>query len=182
MNYERVFKKKKPFYLNDEQLAFVEQTIESMSLDDKIGQLFLPINFIEEEQPLREFVRKFQPGGALNRPAPGALNQNRHRIMQEESKIPMFIPANIESGGNGTAVGEPHLVIHYRLLQPEIQNKYAYELGKIAGKEGRAVGINYAFAPIIDIDYNTLNQLQIHVHLEMIRKLYMRWHLHISMD
>lgn len=37
--------------------------------------------------------------------------------------------------------------------------KYAYELGKIAGKEGRAVGINYAFAPIIDIDYNTLNPI-----------------------
>ena len=100
----REYLKEKPFYLNDEQVAFVEQTIENMSLDDKIGQLFLPINFIEEEQPLREFVRKFQPGGALNRPAPGALNQNRHRIMQEESKIPMFIPANIESGGNGTAV------------------------------------------------------------------------------
>ena len=101
--------------------------------------------------------------------------------MQEESKIPMFIPANIESGGNGTAVegtafGNPLQVAATG------DTKYAYELGKIAGKEGRAVGINYAFAPIIDIDYNTLNQLQIHVHLEMIRKLYMRWHLHISMD
>ena len=154
----REYLKEKPFYLNDEQVAFVEQTIENMSLDDKIGQLFLPINFIEEEQPLREFVRKFQPGGALNRPAPGALNQNRHRIMQEESKIPMFVPANIESGGNGTAVegtafGNPLQVAATG------DTKYAYELGKIAGKEGRAVGINYAFAPIIDIDYNTLNPI-----------------------
>lgn len=154
----REYLKEKPFYLNDEQVAFVEQTIENMILDEKIGQLFLPINFIEEEQPLREFVRKFQPGGALNRPAPGVMNQMRHRVMQEESKIPMFIPANIESGGNGVAVegtafGNPLQVAATG------DTKYAYELGKIAGKEGRAVGVNYAFAPIIDIDYNTLNPI-----------------------
>ncbi len=154
----REYLKEKPFNLSEEQIAFVEKTIENMTLDEKIGQLFLPINFIEEEQPLREFVRKFQPGGALNRPAPGAMNQMRHRVMQEESKIPMFIPANIESGGNGVAVegtafGNPLQVAATG------DTKYAYELGKIAGKEGRAVGVNYAFAPIIDIDYNTLNPI-----------------------
>lgn len=154
----REYLKEKPFNLSEEQIAFVEKTIENMTLDKKIGQLFLPINFIEEEQPLREFVRKFQPGGALNRPAPGVMNQMRHRVMQEESKIPMFIPANIESGGNGVAVegtafGNPLQVAATG------DTKYAYELGKIAGKEGRAVGVNYAFAPIIDIDYNTLNPI-----------------------
>ena len=154
----RAYLKEKPFNLSEEQIAFVEKTIENMTLDEKIGQLFLPINFIEEEQPLREFVRKFQPGGALNRPAPGVMNQMRHRIMQEESKIPMFVPANIESGGNGVAVegtafGNPLQVAATG------DTKYAYELGKIAGKEGRAVGVNYAFAPIIDIDYNTLNPI-----------------------
>lgn len=154
----REYLKEKPFNLSEEQIAFVEKTIENMTLDEKIGQLFLPINFIEEEQPLREFVRKFQPGGALNRPAPGVMNQMRHRVMQEESKIPMFIPANIESGGNGVAVegtafGNPLQVAATGDI------KYAYELGKIAGKEGRAVGVNYAFAPIIDIDYNTLNPI-----------------------
>lgn len=154
----REYLKEKPFNLSEEQIAFVEKTIENMTLDEKIGQLFLPINFIEEEQPLREFVRKFQPGGALNRPAPGVMNQMRHRVMQEESKIPMFIPANIESGGNGVAVegttfGNPLQVAATG------DTKYAYELGKIEGKEGRAVGVNYAFAPIIDIDYNTLNPI-----------------------
>lgn len=70
----------------------------------------------------------------------------------------MLIAANIESGGNGaaiegTAFGNPLQVA------ASADRKYAKELGKIAGKEGRAVGINYAFAPIIDIDYNTLNPI-----------------------
>lgn len=150
--------REKPFFLSREQIAFVEQKLEQMTLEEKIGQLFLPINYIEDEQELREFVRKFQPAGLMNRPAQGKVNQNRHRMMQEESKIPMLIPANIESGGNGiavegTAFGNPLQVAATG------DSKYAYELGKIAGAEGRAVGVNYAFAPIIDIDYNTLNPI-----------------------
>lgn len=150
--------KEKPFCLGEEEIAFVEQKLSEMTLDEKIGQLFLPINYIEDERELREFVKKFQPAGLMNRPAPGKSNLNKHRMMQEESKIPMFIPANIESGGNGiategTAFGNP--------LQVAASGdvRYARELGRIAGVEGRAVGVNYAFAPIIDIDYNTLNPI-----------------------
>lgn len=104
--------KQKPFFLNEEQINFVKQTLNKMTLDEKIGQLFLPINYIEDEEELRAFVKKFQPAGLMNRPAPAIQNQKKHRIMQEESKIPMFIPANIESGGNGianegTAFGNP---------------------------------------------------------------------------
>lgn len=150
--------KEKPFYLNEKQIEFVKQKLDEMTLDEKIGQLFLPINYIEEEQELRRFVKKFRPAGLMNRPAPAIQNQKKHRIMQEEAKIPMFIPANIESGGNGiasegTAFGNP--------LQVAATDdvKYAYELGKIAGIEGRAVGVNYAFAPVVDIDNNTLNPI-----------------------
>lgn len=150
--------KEKPFYLSEEQIHFVEKTLAGMTLDEKIGQLFLPINYIEEEQELRSFVKRFRPAGLMNRPAPGRVNQRRHRIMQEESKIPMLIPANIESGGNGiaeegTAFGNPLQVAATG------DTGFAYELGRIAGAEGRAAGVNYAFAPIIDIDYNTLNPI-----------------------
>lgn len=154
----KTFLTKPPFNLNDAQIEFVENTINGMSLDEKVGQLFLPINFIEDEEGIRAFVKQFKPGGVLNRPAPAEVNWNRHRIFQDESDIPMFIAANIESGGNGavregTAFGNPLQVAAAGDV------KYARELGKIAGAEGRAVGVNYAFAPIIDIDYNTLNPI-----------------------
>lgn len=62
--------KEKPFYLNDSQVQFIEQKIKHMSVDEKIGQLFCPINYIEDEDELRKFVRRFQPGGLMNRPGP----------------------------------------------------------------------------------------------------------------
>lgn len=150
--------KEKPFYLNDEQIAFVEATLAKMTLDEKIGQLFLPINYMEDEEEIRAFVRRFRPAGLMNRPAKGRVNLSRHRAMQEASEIPLLIPANIESGGNGTAVegtafGNPLQVAATG------DSHYAYELGRIAGAEGRAVGVNFAFAPIVDIDYNTLNPI-----------------------
>ena len=33
--------KAKPFYLNDQQICWVEQSIKSMSLEEKLGQLFV---------------------------------------------------------------------------------------------------------------------------------------------
>ena len=33
--------RKKPFYLSDEDIDWVEQTISEMSLEEKIGQLFV---------------------------------------------------------------------------------------------------------------------------------------------
>ena len=37
----RVDLKAKPFYLDDGQIGWVKETIESMTVDEKIGQLFL---------------------------------------------------------------------------------------------------------------------------------------------
>lgn len=150
--------REKPFYLSEEDIDWVESTLAHMTTDEKIGQLFFPINFIQEEEPLRQFIETFQPAGALNRPGNAKVLQKIHGVMQEASKIPMLIAANIESGGNGiategTTFGNP--------LQVAATGNasYAHQLGVIAGTEGKAVGVNYAFAPVIDIDYNTLNPI-----------------------
>ena len=48
--------KENPFYLTDEQVQWVENTYDSMSLEEKIGQLFCPIVFTKEEKELKELV------------------------------------------------------------------------------------------------------------------------------
>lgn len=45
----------------------------------------------------------------------------------------------------------------------------AYRLGKVSCSEGAAVGCNWAFAPVVDIDRNWRNRLQTCVHMGMIR-------------
>ena len=45
--------KTKPFCLNDEQIKWVQDTLASMSEDEKVGQLFCPISFSADENYLR---------------------------------------------------------------------------------------------------------------------------------
>ena len=42
--------KANPFYLNDNEIKWVEDTYEGMSLEEKLGQLFCPIVFTKEEK------------------------------------------------------------------------------------------------------------------------------------
>lgn len=47
-----------------------------------------------------------------------------------------------------------HILLDKCLFFATNQEKFAYDLGMIAGKEAHAVGCNWSFAPIVDIDYN----------------------------
>ena len=56
--------KEKPFYLNDEQIQWVEDTINNMSEDEKIGQLFTIMNIHrDDEAHIKQLVEKYHPGG-----------------------------------------------------------------------------------------------------------------------
>ena len=54
----RVDLKAKPFYLNDEQIGWVEKTIEGMTFDEKIGQLFLFMSMGTEPASARAFAAR----------------------------------------------------------------------------------------------------------------------------
>ena len=57
--------KENPFYLTEEQVQWIENTYDSMSLEEKIGQLFCPIVFTKEEKELKELVETKHIGGML---------------------------------------------------------------------------------------------------------------------
>ena len=54
----------KPFYLDDEAIAWVEDTLESLTVDEKIGQLFVPIGYSTEKEYL-DHLASFNIGGLL---------------------------------------------------------------------------------------------------------------------
>ena len=53
----------KPFYLNDEDIHWVEHTLASMTLEEKIGQLFCVTDMITDPEALKAFVQKYHIGG-----------------------------------------------------------------------------------------------------------------------
>ena len=150
--------KAKPFYLDDADIAWVEETLSSMSPEEKVGQLFCVTDMITDPRALRDFVQKYHPGGFMYRAGDAGEIQTAQRVMQEASRIPLLLSCNLESGGNGIA---PTGTFFGRQLQVAAAGDpiHAYRLGLVCAREGAAAGCNWSFAPIVDIDYNWRNPI-----------------------
>ncbi|MBM7655535.1 glycoside hydrolase family 3 protein [Neobacillus cucumis] len=148
----------KPFFLRDKDIEWVEETLQSMSLHEKIGQLFCPIGGSYNKQDLEAFINEYHPGGIMYRPDSGAKIQGTHRILQELSSVPLLITANLEAGGNGIATDGTYFGKQMQVAATD-KEEMAYKLGLVAGREGRVAGCNWAFAPIVDIDMNYRNPI-----------------------
>lgn len=150
--------KSKPFYLSDEDIEWVENTLSSMSIEGKIGQIFCLTDGTTDANQLKELVEKYQPGGFMFRSADAVEVQNAQRVMQEVSKIPLLLSCNLESGGNGIAPTGTYFGKEMEVAATD-DIEQAKRLGLVCAREGGAVGCNWAFAPIIDIDYNWRNPI-----------------------
>ena len=147
-----------PFFLDDEGIQWVEETLASMTLEEKAGQVFCPVGLSNEEGLLRDMICSIGIGGIMYRPGPKAVIQETHRRIQSMAKIPLLLAANTEAGGSGlsfegTGFGCPMAVA--ATGDPE----NAYRMGYVACKEGAAMGLNWSFAPIIDIDKDFHNPI-----------------------
>lgn len=150
--------RKKPFYLSEEQIQWVEDTIASMTIEEKIGQLF--VNMVTDRSPeaLREVIRTYHPGAIRYQNAPADVLYEQNRVLQEEAKIPLLIASNCEAGGNGGVGGGTPLANGAAIAAIDTEDA-AYETARISATEGRAVGCNWNFAPIVDLTYNWRNTI-----------------------
>ena len=54
--------KANPYYLSDEDCKWVEETIASMTPEEKVGQLFFQLTSSQEEEYLKELMEKSDAG------------------------------------------------------------------------------------------------------------------------
>lgn len=147
-----------PFFLDDEAVRWVNDTLAHMTLEEKIGQLFVPIGYSSEPDYLQHVMLDHHIGGIMYRCGESKEMQACHRWLQEHSKIPLLIGANLESGGDGIAIDGTSFGKQMQVAATG-KSENAYRLGKISCSEGKAVGCNWAFAPVVDIDRNWRNPI-----------------------
>ncbi len=153
--------KAKPYYLNAEQIQWVEDTIRSMSIEEKIGQLFINMVANEEERKpenIRKILDTYHPGGIRYHNAPKEEIWEMAKCLQDNSRIPLLIASNCEAGGNGGMKGGTPLANGAALAAID-KTEAVYEMAKAAGAECSAVGCNWNFAPIVDLTYNWRNTI-----------------------
>lgn len=148
---------KKPFYLKEEDIAWVKKTKDSMTLDEKIGQLFF-LMVMNDDEATFEGIKKVQAGGVMFRPLKAQEVIKGNRRLQSDAKIPLFLAANLESGANGL-IEEGTEIGGQMLVAATNDPKSAYRLGEACMKEAKAVGGNMAFAPLLDLNFNWENPI-----------------------
>lgn len=149
-----------PFHLDEAGVVWVEETLRSLSTSDKIRQLFCLVTYSDEEESLIRLAQEIRPGGIMCRPMPLSACRRAVDILQSASKIPLLIAANLESGGTGAVTDGTQLGRPLQLAAaPRGRTEWARRLGTVCGAEGAAGGINWAFAPVADIDANWRNPI-----------------------
>jgi len=153
---------------------WVEKTLKSMSLREKLGQLLVVYYFGEftstESGEYKDLVRQVAEnhvGGFILGTKRQPLGIERGGVyvaavlanqMQKRAKVPLIVSADFERGtamrlDEGT--GFPYAMSVAAAGNPQD----AYTVGKITALEARAAGIQWVFAPDADVNDNPDNPI-----------------------
>ncbi|MDY2938234.1 MAG: glycoside hydrolase family 3 N-terminal domain-containing protein [Fusicatenibacter sp.] len=150
--------KEKPFYLEQEAIDWVNDTIANMTTEEKIGQLFIHLGRSTDEEYLRNMVENYHIGGARYTESDSEKIFRQNQFYQSISKVPMFIAVNGETGGNGCCKDGTFVATEAE-CEATRDPQAAYLLGKVSGSEAQALGCNWNFAPMADLVFNWRNTI-----------------------
>lgn len=152
--------KAKPYNLSDEDVKWVEDTISSMTTEEKIGHLFIAHFHDLDKKTASETIKKYHIGGARYKDANTTKEEVYHFLkhIQTESKLPLLIAANCDNGGDGCC-GDGTYVATAAAVEASGSEKVAYNVGYVSGREEAAIGVNWNFDPCVDILYNWRNTI-----------------------
>jgi beta-glucosidase-like glycosyl hydrolase/CubicO group peptidase (beta-lactamase class C family) len=164
----------KPADLSSESQRWVAQTLKSMSLDEKIGQLFAVWaygSFLStESQDYKDLLRDVEEkhiGSFAIETQGSPLGVERSQVyptavlvnnLQKHSKIPLLIGADFERG-TAMRVEEGTSFPYSMAVAAAGRPEDAYTMGKITALEARAVGVPWIFAPDADVNSNPDNPI-----------------------
>lgn len=147
-----------PFYLEIEQEEWVRATMEKLTLEEKVGQVFCVMGGDYTIEELAVMVREGKVGGVLYRSAPARELQKRYQILDEAAKIPLLKAANLEEGGVG-AIREGTLFGWPMMVSAADDDGMVEKFAKVCVVEGQRAGINWSFSPVCDLDLNYRNPI-----------------------
>ncbi|TGD59446.1 glycoside hydrolase family 3 N-terminal domain-containing protein [Flavobacterium humi] len=141
---------------------WVDSIYASMTFEEKLGQLFMVAAYSNKDtvhfNALDKLVKEYKVGGLIffqGGPVRQAKLTNR---FQAESKIPLFI-GNDAEWGLSMRLDSTYRYPWNMTLGAVQDMKLIEELGSQMGKEAKRMGIQFNFAPVIDINTNPNNPI-----------------------
>lgn len=136
----------------------VERILSKMSLEEKLGQLFV-FGFKEQEftTSLKNFLSTYKPGGLIFFSRNGKDPQKVQKLIQDIKTFykalnktePFFVVDH--EGGEVVRVGPPHFFPSALSLGQTKDPAIAYDLGKWTGRYLKNIGFDINLAPVVDL-------------------------------
>jgi beta-N-acetylhexosaminidase len=163
-----------PVHLDRKGERWASATLRKMTLEEKIGQMMMvwaKVKFLNPESPeyleLRDEMTKYHVGGfgvtvategpllIESEPLEAAALTNR---LQKDSKYPLLIAADFERGLSMRLEGATAFPAAMAFGAAGDKN-LAREFGRISARESRAIGVEWNWFPIADVNSNPANPI-----------------------
>lgn len=148
--------------INDEVACrrWVDNKLQSMTLKQKIGQLFIhtvaPYTTQSNKQNISDAVKEYGIGGLLFSGGEIGKQIELTNYAQSMAEIPLLITFDGEWGLAMRLKGTPSFPRN-RVLGCIQNDTLLYEYGKEVARQLREIGVHVNFAPVADIDNNPKN-------------------------
>ncbi len=144
----------------DRRTAWADSVLDSLTLDQKIGQLFMVAAYSNRDethtQELERIIKNYQIGGLIFFQGGPHRQVRMLNRLQPQSKIPLLIGIDGE-WGLGMRLDSTLSFPRQMLLGAIKQDSLIYAMGQEIGRQCRRVGVHVNFAPVVDINSNPLN-------------------------
>jgi beta-N-acetylhexosaminidase len=147
------------------EAKWVANTMEKMTLEEKVGQLIAcryTGRFINMDSEyvgdLKKLIVEQKVGGLIL--FAGDVYETAHltNSLQEKAKIPLLIASDLERG-LGNQIDGATLFPPVMSLGATDSEELAYRMGKVTALEARAIGIHMTYAPVVDVNINPDNPI-----------------------
>jgi len=154
-------KKDKPCVINSQKAEiWADSVLNTLNLDEKIGQLIMvdahPTKDKKHWEQVKSYVRDYKVGGVIffkSGPKQLALMSN---YLQEGAKIPLLMSIDAEWG----LAMRMDSILSFPIqmaLGAIHDNELIYEMGKAIARHLKRLGMQINFAPVLDVNNNSLN-------------------------
>ncbi|MDY0931856.1 glycoside hydrolase family 3 protein [Chryseobacterium sp. CFBP8996] len=141
---------------------WVNQTYNSLSQDEKLGQLFIVALYTNKDEnhinQVRNIVTKDKIGGLILMQDDAAREINLVNEFQQKSKVPLMIGMDAE-WGLYQRINTAHK-FPWAMTLGAIQDKnLIYQMAAKIAEDCKRMGINWDFAPVVDVNTNPNNPI-----------------------
>ncbi len=140
--------------------AWADSVISTMTLDEKIGQLFMVSAYPERDkkhyEEVAELVSKYKVGGVIFFKSGPKQLVNMSNYLQSLATVPLLMSIDGEWGLSMRVDSTMRFPLQMQL--GAINDKeLIYQMGKAIGLQMKRMGIQINFAPVLDVNNNPLN-------------------------